>query len=155
MLRESFENIGATIMGRNMFGGGPGPWAKDAPWRGWWGENPPYHTPVFVLTRYTREPLVMQGGTTFFFVTDGIRSALDQATRAAGGRDVALAGGANVAQQYLAAGLIDEMGIHLVPLLLGAGERLFDNLAAADVKLEPVRAVHAPGVTHLRYRVVR
>jgi len=135
VLREAFENVGATIMGRNMFGGGTGPWS-DEPWDGWWGDNPPYHTPVFVLTHHPREPLVMQGGTTFFFVTDGIESALKQAREAAGGKDVALGGGAKAAQQYLAAGLIDEMEIHLVPLLLGGGERLFDNLGGSDVKVE-------------------
>lgn len=154
VLRETFANIGATIMGRNMFGGGPGPWGND-PWNGWWGDNPPFHTPVFVLTHHAREPLVMQGGTTFTFVTDGIESALDQARAAAGGKDVALGGGANVAQQYLAAGLIEEIEIHLVPLLLGGGARLFDNLAGSDVKLEPGRTIEAPGVTHLKYRVVK
>ena len=154
VLREGFANIGATIMGRNMFGGGPGPWAND-PWTGWWGDNPPFHTPVFVLTHYAREPLVMQGGTTFTFVTDGIESALEQAREAAGGKDVSLGGGANVAQQYLAAGLIDEMELHVVPIILGGGARLFDNLGGSGVKLEPVRTVDAPGVTHLKYRVVK
>jgi dihydrofolate reductase len=120
VLREAFENIGATIMGRNMFGGGHGSWGKD-PWKGWWGDNPPYHHPVFVLTHFAREPLPMQGGTTFFFVTDGIKSALKQARRAANGKDVALGGGANIAQQYLASGLIDELEIHVVPILLGGG----------------------------------
>lgn len=154
VVRETLENVGATIMGRNMFGGGPGPWG-DNPWKGWWGDNPPFHTPVFVLTRHPREPLVTDGGTIFFFVTDGIESALKQASEAARGKDVALGGGANVAQQYLAAGLIDEMEIHLVPILLGAGERLFDNLRGAGVKLEPIRVVEAPGVTHLKYRIVK
>lgn len=154
VVRETLENVGATIMGRNMFGGGPGPWG-DNPWKGWWGDNPPFHTPVFVLTHHPREPLVMDGGTIFFFVTDGIESALKQASEAARGKDVALGGGANVAQQYLAAGLIDEMEIHLVPILLGAGERLFDNLRGAGVKLEPIRVVEAPGVTHLKYRIVK
>lgn len=154
VLREAFENIGATIMGRNMFGGGPGPWRKD-PWTGWWGENPPFHTPVFVLTHHPREPLAMPGGTTFVFVTDGVESALEQAMQAARGKDVALGGGANAAQQYLAAGLIDEMEIHVVPLLLGAGARLFDGLGSSDVKLEPIRTIEGPGVTHLKYRVVK
>ncbi len=152
VLRENFENLGATIMGRNMFGGGPGPW--DAEWKGWWGDDPPFHTAVFVLTHHAREPLVMQGGTTFFFITDGIESALRQAREAAGGKDVLLAGGARVAQQYLAAGLIDEMELHVVPLLLGGGERLLDNLGS-DVKLDPVRTVEGPGVTHLKYRVIK
>ena len=155
IFEESLANIGATIMGRNMFGPPRGgPWGDD-PWRGWWGENPPFHHPVFVLTHHARDPLEMEGGTTFTFVTDGIESALEQARQAAGGQDVALAGGADVAQQYLAAGLIDEMNIHVAPVLLGAGARLFDNLGSAEVKLEQVRAVEGPGVTHLRYRVVR
>jgi dihydrofolate reductase len=119
VLREAFENIGATIMGRNIFGGGEGPWGKH-PWNGWWGDNPPFHHPVFVLTHHVREPLPMQGGTIFFFVTDGIKSALKQARQSANGKDVALGGGANVAQQYLTAGLIDELEIHVVPLFLGS-----------------------------------
>jgi dihydrofolate reductase len=138
-------------MGRNMFGGGPGPWGEE-PWNGWWGDEPPFHHPVFVLTHHAREPLELEG-TTFHFVTDGIASALEQAKEAAGGKDVALGGGAEVAQQYLAAGLIDEVEISIVPLLLGSGARLFDNVGAA-IKLEQVRAVEAPGVTHLKYRVV-
>jgi dihydrofolate reductase len=154
VLRGTFENIGATIMGRNMFGPDRGSWGKD-PWKGWWGDNPPYHTPVFVLTHHAREPLVMQGGTTFTFVTDGIESALKQAREAAGGKDVALGGGARAAQQYLSAGLIDEMEIHVVPFLLGGGARLFDNLRGSDLKLEPVRVIETPDVTHLKYRVVR
>ncbi|MBZ5590242.1 MAG: dihydrofolate reductase family protein [Acidobacteriia bacterium] len=154
VLREAFENIGATIMGRSMFGGGPGPWSKD-PWTGWWGENPPFHTPVFVLTHHARDPLVMKGGTTFHFVTGGIEAALDQAMRSAGGKDVALGGGANAAQQYLAAGLVDELEIHLVPLLLGGGERLLDGLGGAGLRLEPIRTIAGPGVAHLKYRVVK
>jgi dihydrofolate reductase len=153
VLREAFENVGATIMGRNMFGGGPGPWGKQ-PWKGWWGDDPPYHHPVFVLTHQPREPLLMQGGTTFFFVTDGIESALKQARDAANGKDVALGGGVNVAQQYLAAGLIEELEIHVVPLLFGSGARLFDNLDGRKVKLEPIRTIAGPGVTHLKYRVL-
>ena len=145
------ENIGATVMGRNMFGGGPGPWGAD-PWNGWWGDDPPFHHPVFVLTHHEREPLEMQGGTSFHFVTDGIESALAQAREAAGGKDVTLGGGASVAQQYLAAGLIDEMDVSVVPVLLGDGARLFDSLEA-DIELEQVAAIEAPGVTHLRYRV--
>jgi dihydrofolate reductase len=148
-----FEDIGATVMGRNMFGGGPGPWGDDR-WTGWWGDEPPFHNPVFVITHHSREPEEMKGGTTFHFVTDGIESALDQAKEAAGGKDVSLAGGADVAQQYLAAGLLDEVEISLVPVLLGGGERLFDNLGDADVELEQIRAVEAPGVTHVKYRVV-
>jgi dihydrofolate reductase len=147
-----FENIGATVMGRNMFGGGPGPWGEN-PWTGFWGEDPPYHHPVFVLTHHAREPLEMQGGTTFHFVTDGIESALEQAKEAAGGTDVSLGGGATVVQQYLAVGLLDEMLISLVPVFLGSGARLFDDLGAARPSLEQVQAVEAPGVTHIRYRV--
>jgi dihydrofolate reductase len=146
-----FENIGATVMGRNMFGGGPGPWGAD-PWTGYWGEDPPYH-PVFVLTHHAREPLEMQGGTTFRFVTEGIESALEQAREAAGGKDVSLGGGAKAVQKYLAAGLLDEILISLVPVLLGNGARLFDDLGAARPRLEQVEAVEAPGVTHIRYCV--
>ncbi len=153
VVEECFENIGATIMGRNMFGPLRGPWGED-PWQGWWGDNPPYHNPVFILTHHSREPLEMRGGTSFHFITDGIESALEQAREAAAGKDVALAGGAGVARQYLAAGLIDEMELHLAPILLGGGERLLDG-TVADLKLEQLRAVEAPGVTHLKYRVVR
>jgi dihydrofolate reductase len=147
-----FDNVGATVMGRNMFGGGPGPWSEEDPWTGWWGEDPPFHHPVFVLTHHPRESLEMQGGTTFHFVTDGIESALEQAKETAGGKDVSLGGGASVAQQYLAAGLLDEIEISLVPVLLRAGERLFDSLGEADIRLEQVGAIEAPGVTHITYR---
>ena len=150
VVEEWRENLGATIMGRNMFGGGPGPWGDDE-WTGWWGDDPPFGHPVFVVTHHDREPLEMKGGTTFHFVTDGIESALSQAEEAAAGKDVSLGGGASVAQQYLAAGLLDEVEVSLVPVLLGGGERLFDNLGA-DVKLEQVRAIEAPGVTHITYR---
>ena len=141
-------------MGRNMFGGGSGPWGTD-PWEGWWGENPPFHAPVFVLTHHPREPLVKDGGTTFTFVADGIESALRQAMDAAGGRDVSLAGGADVAQQYLRAGLIDQLQINLVPVLLGDGTPLFADLANSEIELECIRTVEAPGVTHLTYDVVK
>jgi dihydrofolate reductase len=143
-------NVGATIMGRNMFGGGPGPWGHD-PWQGWWGDDPPYHSPVFVLTRHAREPLELQGGTTFYFVTDGIESALEQARAAAGEKDVSIGGGASAVQQYLAAGLLDELLISVVPILLGGGARLFDNLGEPRPVLRQVEAVEAPGVTHIRY----
>jgi dihydrofolate reductase len=152
VLEDSLRDIGATIMGRNMFGGGPGPWDEAEPWEGWWGEDPPFHTPVFVLTHHAREPLEKQGGTTFHFVTDGIESALEHARQAAAGKDVRLGGGADVAGQYLKAGLIDELQLNLVPVLLGGGERLFDGLSGDDVALELDRVVDAPGVTHLRYR---
>jgi dihydrofolate reductase len=147
-----FENVGATIMGRNMFGGGTGPWGDPA-WNGWWGDDPPFHHPVFVLTHHHREPLAMQGGTTFNFVTDGIESAFEQARDAAGGKDVSLGGGASVAQQYLAAGLIDELEISVVPLFLGGGARLFEDLGSPTPELDQVRVIDAPGVTHLTYRV--
>ena len=154
VLEESLENVGAIVMGRRMFGGGEGPWGED-PWTGWWGDDPPFHAPVFVLTHHPREPVSMQGGTSFTFVDDGIESALEQAEQAAGDEDVALGGGAEVAQQYLAAGLIDEMQINLVPVLLGDGTRLLDNLAGSEIKLKPIRVVETPEVTHLKYRVVK
>jgi dihydrofolate reductase len=150
VVEEELANIGATIMGRNMFGGHPGPWDPAAPWKGWWGENPPFHHPVFVLTRYPRPPLALQGGTTFTFVTEGIGPALELARRAAAGRDVSLAGGADVARQYLTAGLVDEMELHVIPALLGAGERLFDGVADLN-DLRLVRTVAAPDVTHLKF----
>jgi dihydrofolate reductase len=152
VIEEALDNVGATVMGRNMFGGGPGPWGEQ-PWNGWWGDEPPFRTPVFVLTHHEREPLEMKGGTTFTFVTDGIESALAQAREAARGKDVSLGGGAGVIQQYLAAGLLDELQLSVVPVLLGGGTRLFENLAGAGVGFEQVRVIEAPGVTHLRYRV--
>jgi dihydrofolate reductase len=150
VVEESLANVGATIMGRNMFGGHPGPWNAAEPWNGWWGANPPFHHPVFVLTHHGRPPLALEGGTTFTFVTDGITAALDLARRAAGGRDVALAGGASAGRQYLTAGLVDEMEIHLVPMLLGGGERLFDGIDDLN-GLRLVRTVAAPDVTHLKF----
>jgi dihydrofolate reductase len=153
VVEELQSNVGATVMGRNMFGGGPGPWREDPQWNGWWGDNPPFHMPVFVLTHHPRGPLEMEGGTTFLFVTEGIESALEQAKQAAEGRDVLIAGGASVVQQYLAAGLVDEFQLHIVPIVLGAGERLLDNVG--NLKLEQVRAIEAPGVTHIKYRVVK
>jgi dihydrofolate reductase len=150
VVEEVLGNIGATIMGRNMFGGHPGPWSAAQPWNGWWGSNPPFHHPVFVLTHHPRPPLQMEGGTGFTFVTGGIHQAHELAQRAAGNRDVALAGGANVARQYLNAGLVDEMQLHLTPILLGAGERLFDG--ADDLRgLTLVKTVAAPNVTHLKF----
>jgi dihydrofolate reductase len=154
VVEEAQANVGATIMGRNMFGGGTGPWGDD-PWDGWWGDDPPFHTPVYVLTHHPREPLVMQGGTTFHFVTDGIESALDQAKEAAGDKDVALGGGASTIQQYLKAGLVDQMELHMIPVLLGAGERLLDDLDGAGIELEPTRVIGAPGVAHLTYSVAK
>jgi dihydrofolate reductase len=148
---ESRANIGATVMGRNMFGGHPGGWAREDPWKGWWGEDPPFHHPVFVLTHHSREPLVLEGGTTFTFVTNGIEAALEQARRAARGKDVSLAGGASAAQQYLVAGLVDEMEINLAPTLLGSGERLFEGLGDDLHGLELARTVAAPNVVHLKF----
>jgi dihydrofolate reductase len=151
VVEESLANIGATVMGRNMFGGHPGPWKAKEPWNGWWGANPPFHHPVFVLTHHAREPLRLEGGTTFTFVIGGIESALEQARRAAGSKDVSLAGGADVARQYLAAGVVDAMEINLVPTLLGSGERLFEGLGDDLRGLELVRTVAAPKVTHLKF----
>lgn len=150
VVMASTANIGATVMGRNMFGGGPGPWGHE-PWNGWWGDNPPYHHPVFVLTHHAREPLVCEGGTTFTFVTGGIERALDLARDASAEKDVSLAGGAEAARQYLAAGLVDEMDINLVPILLGDGERLFGDLGFGHPRLTHLSTVAAPGVTHLKF----
>jgi len=141
---------GAFVMGRHMFGPGRGAW--DLSWKGWWGDNPPYHAPVFVLTRYSREPLTMAGGTTFTFVTDGIGPALDQARTAAGNRDVAIAGGAATINQYLATGLIDELRTHIVPVTVGAGERLFDGVPPLNLQIIAVRG--ASLATHISYRVL-
>lgn len=150
VVEESTVNIGATIMGRNMFGGHPGAWSREKPWTGWWGQNPPYHHPVFVLTHHARALLTLEGGTTFTFVTDGIESALEQARRAARGKDVALAGGAKAAQQYLKAGLVDEMLISQAPVLLGNGERLFEGVDDLH-GLALVQTVAEPNVTHLKF----
>lgn len=154
VVEEWIGRIGATLMGRHMFSGGEGPWEDDPRARGWWGDEPPFHHPVFVLTHHHREPLVMEGGTTFNFVSDGIESALEQAREAAGDADVGIGGGANVAQQYLAAGLVDELQLHVVPVLLGAGTRLFDGgPETSRNRLELTRVVDSPAVTHLGYRV--
>jgi dihydrofolate reductase len=151
LVEQSNADVGAYIMGRNMFGGGRGPWPKE-PWNGWWGDEPPYHVPVFVLTHHPREPLHMAGGTSFIFVQDGIDAALEQAREAAGDRDISIAGGAAVAKQYLAAGLIDEMTLSYAPVFLGEGERLFDDPGLGGTTFEQVRVVEAPGVTHVKYR---
>lgn len=148
---EYFQNIGATIMGRHMFGGGDGPWGNN-PWNGWWGDNPPFHMPVFVLTHHARDPLEMQGETIFHFLTEGIHAALEQAKDAARGKDVNLGGGANVAQQYLMASLIDEMDIHVVPVFLGDGTRLFENTDGRQTNYECIRVVNSPTVSHYKYR---
>jgi dihydrofolate reductase len=149
---EELANVGAEIMGRGKFGpAGRGPWGDD-PWKGWWGDTPPFHKPVFVLTHHHREPLTLSD-TTFSFVTDGIESALAQAREAADDRDVIIGGGARTINQYLAAGLVDELELHVVPVILGGGARLFEGVGPG-LTLEPIRAMEAPGVTHLKYRVV-
>jgi dihydrofolate reductase len=147
---EALTAADAFIMGRNMFGPIRGEWDLD--WRGWWGDDPPYHAPVFVLTHYPREPLPMDGGTTFYFVTDGIESALDQARGAAGEGDVAISGGAATINAYLAAGLIDELSLHVAPVALGSGERLFDGVGPITMELIGSRGNEL--VTHTRYRIV-
>ncbi|MCO1595400.1 dihydrofolate reductase family protein [Micromonospora sp. RHAY321] len=150
LVDELTRDVGAYVMGRRMFGGGDGDW--DESWHGWWGDDPPFHTPVFVLSHHRRAPLLMRGGTEFRFVSDGIESALRQAREAAGDRQVSIAGGASTVRQYLAAELIDTLDLHLVPVVLGAGERLFDGIAP---RLEQVAVVAGPTVAHLRYRVLR
>ncbi len=156
MSNELLGTAGAVVMGKGMFGGGDGPWGDPAwgetPWEGWWGDDPPFHMPVFVLTHHAREPLTLSD-TTFTFVTDGIESALEQAKAAAGDKDVMIGGGADVINQYLAAGLVDELDLHVVPLLLGGGARLFEGVGPS-LRLAQVRAVEAPVVTHLKYRVL-
>jgi len=143
---------GAYVMGRNMFGGGDGEW--DLSWRGWWGENPPYHAPVFVLTHHPRATLSMQGGTTFYFVTEGIDAALRRACAAAKERDVQIAGGASTVRQFLRAGYVDELNLHIVPVVLGKGERLLDGLGGdCDVLVTPVSVIASPAVTHIKYRI--
>ncbi len=155
VVEESLGATGAVVMGRRMFSGGEGPWADDPNADAWWGDNPPFHVPVFVLTHHTRETVVKEGGTTFTFVTDGIESALEQARAAAGDKDVSLAGGADVALQYLKAGLLDELQIHLVPVLLGGGVRLFDELGPGPIELRSTRVIESSGVTHLTFRKER
>ena len=155
IVEESLGATGAVVMGRRMFSGGEGPWEDDPNADGWWGDTPPFRVPVFIVTHHARVPVTKQGGTTFTFVTDGIEAALEQARAAAGGRNVAVAGGASLVQQYLAAGLLDEMQIHVAPLLLGDGVRLFDDLGSAQVELEVTRVIHSAAVSHLRYRVVK
>jgi len=152
IVEEEVANVGAEIMGRGKFGPATrGPWGVD-PWQGWWGEDPPFQKPVFVLTHHQRAPLVLSD-TTFTFVTDGIESALQRARDAAGDKDVFIGGGADVINQYLAAGLVDELELHVAPVLLGGGARLFEGVG--PLKLEELRVVEAPGVTHLKYRVVK
>jgi dihydrofolate reductase len=154
VVQELLRAQGAVVMGRKMFSGGSGPWEQDANAEGWWGDDPPFKVPVFVLTHHAREPKPMPRDLDFTFVTDGIETALAQARAAAGGKDVLVAGGAEVAQQYLSAGLLDEVQVHIAPVLLRDGVRLFDNLGE-DVKVEPDRVIESPNVTHVRYRVVK
>ncbi len=153
VIEESLRATGAVVMGRKMFSGGEGPWENDPRADGWWGDDPPFHVPVFVLTHHARETKVMEGGTSFNFVTDGIEAALEQARAAAKEKDVLLAGGASVVQQYLKAGLLDELQIHFAPVLLGGGTSLFDQLAIEPLGLEATRVIASPSVTHLRFRV--
>jgi dihydrofolate reductase len=152
VFEEAQSDYGAVVMGRKMFGGGPGPWSQDPPWNGWWGEEPPYHSPVFVLTHHARDPVEMKGGTTFHFVTDGIEFALEQAKRVAGGQNVLVGGGPDVVRQSLSTGLVDEFQLHIVPVVLGQGERLLEGIGALD--LDQIGVVEAPGVVHIKYRVL-
>jgi dihydrofolate reductase len=147
-------NVGAGIMGRKMYSGGSGPWEDDANGRGWWGENPPFHHEVFVLTSHAREPLVMEGGTTFHFITDGAQAAYDRATAASGGKDIQIHGGGSIVSQYLRAGLLDELTVHIAPVLLGSGSRLLEDVPAG--RLELLNTFASPtGVTHITYAVVK
>src|SRR6266545_3298411 len=155
VVTEGLNATGAVVMGRRMFSGGASPWADDPNADGWWGDEPPFRVPVFVLTHHAREPVIKQGGTSFTFVTDGIEAALEQARAAAGDKDVSVAGGANVVQQALRAGLLDELQIHLVSNLLGDGTRLFDDLGAEQRELHATRVIESEGVTHLKFRVRR
>jgi dihydrofolate reductase len=153
VLAQSLAATGAVIMGRRMFSGGAGAWEDDPNADGWWGDEPPFGVPVFILTHHERKPVEFPDGTTFTFVTDGIEAALEQARAAAEDKNVSIAGGADVAQQYLRAGLLDELDIHIAPLLLGDGVRLFDRLDGALPTLETTRVIESPAVTHIRYRV--
>jgi dihydrofolate reductase len=148
IMARSTANIGAWIMGRNMFGPVRGPW-PDNNWKGWWGDNPPFHTPVFVLTSHARSSITMKGGTIFQFVADGIQSALKQATAAANGKDVLLGGGVTTIHQYLRAGLVDEMHLAIVPVLMGSGESLFDGLDVASLGYQCTEHVSTPNATHV------
>jgi dihydrofolate reductase len=155
IFEQSVSGTGAILMGRRMFSGGVGPWEGDPNADAWWGDDPPFRVPVFVLTHHARAKVTKENGTTYTFVTDGIEAALEQARAAAGDRNVGIAGGATLVQQYLAAGLVDEFQIHVAPLLLGGGVRLFDESGTAPVEVEATRVVESPGVVHLKYRVVK
>jgi dihydrofolate reductase len=147
--QDLLKQRGAYVMGRNMFGPVRGEWDRD--WRGWWGEEPPYHAPVFVLTHHARDPVEMQGGTTFHFVTDGFDAALGRAREVAGDFDIGIAGGASTIRQAIAAGALEQFTLDVIPVVLGRGERLFDGVA--DLRLEPVDVAHSPHATHITYRV--
>ena len=148
---DALLDAGAFIMGSNMFG--PQEKRESNDWKGWWGDNPPYHAPVFVLSKNQRDPLAMEGGTTFIFISDGIEAALSQAKEVAGERNVAIAGGAHTVNQYLSAGLIDELWLHIVPVIIGSGARLFESVP--DIKLEPFEISGTKLVTHIRYHVIK
>lgn len=148
---KSFENLGAWIMGRNMFGPDRGPWTDDK-WKGWWGENPPYHVPVFILTHHAREPLAMKGATTFYFVTDGIESALEQARKAANGKDIRIGGGVSTIRQYLQAGYVDEMHLAVSPIFLGSGEALFAGVDLPGLGFTQTKTVYGKNATHVVLR---
>jgi dihydrofolate reductase len=152
VMKEAFESVGAHVMGRKMFSGGSGPWEDDPRADGWWGDEPPFHAPVYVLSHHARDPKEMQGGTTFYFVGDGIEAAVAQAREAAGEQDVAVAGGADVIQQALRAGLVEQLQVHVAPILLGGGTRLFGE-DGEPVKLEATRVLSSPRAAHLRFRV--
>jgi dihydrofolate reductase len=154
VVADMMDGMGATIMGRNMFGPVRGPWG-DSDWSGWWGDEPPYHCPVFVLTHHSHDPIEMAGGTTFHFVTDGVEAAYARAKEVAGDRPISIAGGASCARQAIRAGLVDEIDLQLNPVILGAGERLFDGFEPGLPRLELARVLEAPGVVHVRYRVIR
>jgi dihydrofolate reductase len=154
VVSDMMDGIGAVVMGRNMFGPVRGPW-NGSDWSGWWGDEPPYHCPVYVLTHHARPSMEMAGGTTFHFVTDGIEAAYALAERAAGDRAISIAGGASCARQAIAAGLVDEIDLQVSPVILGSGERLLDGFAPGRPRLELARVLEAPGVAHLRYRVIR
>jgi dihydrofolate reductase len=153
IIQASIDRTGAVIMGRKMFSGGNGSWENDPNSDGWWGDNPPFHVPVFILTHHQREAAEKEGGTTFIFVTDGKESALSQAKKAAKDKDVQIAGGASVIQQFIKAGYLDELQIHISPILLGGGTSLLENLG--DAKLEKTRVIDSPFVTHLKFKITK
>jgi dihydrofolate reductase len=155
LVEESLPASGAVVMGRKMYSGGEGPWDDDPNGRGWWGDDPPFNVPVFVVTHHAREPLPLEGGTTFIFVTEGVQAAVEEARAVAGDKNVHVSGGGSIAQQTLSAGLLDELQLHVAPVLLGGGTRLFDDPGNRDVRLERTRILEGPRATHLWYRVVR